>query len=411
VFPCGLEGARMRRWWREADPWLRAALAAWVAVLVGVCVRNAALPRFSHPVARWQAAGAAWLEGRSLYSGSDLDGYRSSPAAASLASVLVPLPLPLAGLLLRLLAAGSFVAAALWWMRRALPAGFDDRTRGIALLLMLPLSLGSLDSALVNLLVLALMLGCLAAAAEERWRVAGLLAALASMLLLSPLALAGLLLAAFPRRFALPFLVSLAALAAVPLLFQPLGHVAGEYVRWMELLALRGMGHPESCRDLWHLFKTWHVRLGPGRYELLQLAGGLGCAAVCAWHTLRGDGARHRLGLCLWLAVLWILLLGPATDSASYAFIGPPLAWLLLRTGPDRHPVTHHVAYNAYVVLLLCSLAGLHPLAMRLLLSAGMQSLAVLYLLLGLGFLAFTWPEGQPQALARLDEEPAKRAA
>ena len=48
-----------------------------------------------------------------------------------------------------------------------------------------------------------------------------------------------------------------------------------------------------------------------------------------------------------------------------------------------------------------------------LLLSAGMQSLAMLYLLLGLGFLFFTWPERVPEPLlARLpQDEPAKRAA
>ena len=402
----------MARRWREADPWLRAALLAWGLVLAAVCVRSVAQPRRCNAASLWQAAGSAWLAGRPLYSSGQpaLDGYRSSPVSACLASVLVPMPLPLASVLLRVLAAGSFVAAALRWMRRGLSAPLGWGQCGLALLLMLPLSLNSLNAAQMNLLVLALMLFCLTAAAEGRWLLAGLCAAVPGLLLLYPFALAGLLLVAFPRRFALPLLGSLALVAALPLLFHPAPHVASEYARWSELLALRGMGQPESCRDLWHLFRTWHVRLGPGRYELLQLAGGLGCVGLAAWFLLRGASDRHRLGLCLLLAVLWILLLGPATDSASYAFAGPPLVLLLLRTGPERHPVTHHVAFNAYAVLLLCSLAGLHPLAMRLMLSAGMQSLALLYLLLGLGFLAFTWPDRPAQPLAKA-QEPARRAA
>src|SRR5262249_31924387 len=146
-------------------------------------------------------------------------------------------------------------------------------------------------------------------------------------------------------------------------------YVFDQYRGWGELLSLRGMGEPRACRDLWHLFRTWHVRLGAGRYELMQLFGGLALAGVSLWYTVRNAHPRHRLTLALLLSVAWVLPLGPATNSNTYALIGPSLVWLLLSTGTERHPVTHHVAFNTYVVLLLCSLAGMHPLATRLLLS------------------------------------------
>ncbi len=400
--------------WRRADPWLRAALAAWILVTLAVCARSVIQPHRSNAAAKWQAAGAAWFDGEPLYHSDDaaLDGYRPSPLAACLFVPLAPLPLPVAGVLLRLLIAAFFVVSALLWMRRGLPTPFTPAQSGIALLLMLPLALNSLNGAQANLFVLALMLLSLTAAAADRWLLAALGAALAGLLLLYPFALAVALLITFPRRFTGPFLIAFALLAAVPFLLQSPAYAAGQYVGWVELLSLRGMGQPSACRDLWHLFRTWHVHLGPGRYELLQLGGGVACLAVLAWYARLGAVARDRLALALLMSVLWVLLLGPATDSTTYALIGPPLVWILLRTGPDRHPVTHHVAHNAYVVLLLCSLAGLHPLATRLLLSAGMQSLAVLYLLIGLAFLAFTWPEAAPAAQpARTAAGPIQRAA
>lgn len=403
----------MARAWNQAGPWLRAALIAWALLTVAVCARSVAQPHRSNAAALWQAAGQAWLTRGPLYPTAGpgaLGGYRSSPLGACLFSLLVPLPLPAAGVLLRVLAALCFLAAALAWMRWGLATPFSPDQAGSALLLMLPLALTSLNSAQVNLFALALMLACLTAAANERWWLAGLGASLAGFLLLYPLGLALLLLLSFPRQFTLPFLGSLALVAAAPLLVQPPTYVAEQYLGWFELLSFRGMGHADACRDLWHLFRTWHVRLGPGRYELLQLFGGAVLAGVVVWYALRGTHPRHRLTLALLLSVIWVLLLGPATNSNTYALIGPPLVWLLLSTGPERHPVTHHVAFYTYVVLLLCSLAGMHPLATRLLLSAGMQCLAVLYLLIGLVFLAFTWPEARP-ALGLPAAAPAHRRA
>jgi len=396
--------------WRRIDPWMRAALVAWALTALAVSARSVAQPHRSNAATLWRAAGEAWLHGEPLYE-RPLDGYRPSPLAACLFTLLTPLPLPVGGVLLRLLAAGLFVWAAHAWLRRGLPRPLTPAQSGAALLLMLPLALNSLNGAQVHLFVLALMLACLTAAAEERWLLAGVGAAFAGLLLLYPLALAVALLIVFPRRFAAPFTLALVALLAVPLMFQSPDYVAAQYAGWVELLTMRGMGQPSTCRDLWHLFKTWHVDLGPGRYELLQLAGGVGVAGILGWYVLRGAVPRDRLALALLTSVLWVLLLGPATDSNTYALIGPPLVWLLLRTSSDRHPVTHHVAFNAYIVLLLCSLAGLHPLATRLLLSAGMQALAVLYLLLGLAFLAFTWPEAEPTALPAAKPGPIQRAA
>lgn len=395
----------------RADPWLRAALAAWLLVALAVSVRSVLQPRHCNATARWQAAGAAFLRGEPLYQSDDakLEGYRPSPLAACLFAPMSAWPLPVAGVFLRLLNAGLFVAAALAWMRRGQATPFSPAQCGIALLLMLPLALNSLNGAQAHLFVLSLMLLCLTAAAADRWMAAALAAALAGLLLLYPLALAVALCVAFPRRFLVPFLAAFALLALVPMLLQSPAYAAAQYAGWADLLKLRGMGQPAACRDLWHLFRTWHVHLGPGRYELIQLGGGLMFIASLAWYSWRGMSLHGRLTLALLLAVLWTLLLGPAADSSTYALIGPPLVWLLLRTSSEHHPVTHHVAYNAYIVLLACSLAGLHPLATRLLLSAGMQPLAVLYLLIGLAALALTWPDGDEASRHPVADESASR--
>src|SRR5262245_38207361 len=225
----------MARAWNQVDPWLKAALIAWALLTFAVCVRSIAQPHRSNAAALWQAAGQAWLDGEPLYptSGdSALAGYRSSPVGACLFALLVPLPLPVAGVLFRVLATVTFVASAVVWMRWGLNAPFSWRQVGIALLLMLPLALTSLNSAQVNLFAIALMLASLTAAANERWWLAGLGSALAGLLLLYPLGLALLLFLSFPRRFTLPFLAALALVASVPLLFCPPAYVLDQYLGW-----------------------------------------------------------------------------------------------------------------------------------------------------------------------------------
>jgi hypothetical protein len=39
---------------------------------------------------------------------------------------------------------------------------------------------------------------------------------------------------------------------------------------------------------------------------------------------------RHLTMLCLSLAALWMMLLGPATESSTYLILAPTLAWIVV---------------------------------------------------------------------------------
>jgi hypothetical protein len=348
------------------DMWTRLAVVVWATIVVFLGVRCFVQPYHRTLYPTWSTAGADWLAGSDqLYRRTGqqdglLDTFRYTPFVAATLAPWSLMPERIGGVLWRLFNAGVFLGGAWWWLRSAAPLILSERRRAVFFLCLVPLSLSSLNNGQPNPLVIGFLLAALATAAGERWWLCAAFIAFATALKLYPLALGLILVVCYPRRFTLPLLVALAAVALVPFALQRPDYVLGQYRVWVGLLRMnddRIYWPPHMAyRDLWLLFRLY-LPISLSTYQFIQVAGGAACAALCVALRLRGDETRHVLMSVLALAVCWMLLLGPATESATFILFAPALAWGLLGwTGTARV-----LAFASAAVLVACVLAGVLP--------------------------------------------------
>jgi hypothetical protein len=195
------------------------------------------------------------------------------------------------------------------------------------------LSVGSLNNGQSNPLIAGLLLAAVAGAARRRWNLAAACAAAACLFKGYPLAVGLLLAAVYPRRFAPRLALALAVGLGLPFLAQRPDYVFGQYGEWVRLLGgddRKDWATANGYRDLWLLFRVAGVPVGKSAYLGLQLAAALGAAAVCVAGRAVGRPRRQLLTTLLALGVCWMLLCGPATESATYILLAPVLAWAVV---------------------------------------------------------------------------------
>ncbi|MFO0846296.1 MAG: glycosyltransferase 87 family protein [Gemmataceae bacterium] len=379
------------------SPWqdrpLKLAVAVWAALVVGVCLRPLLQPGRSDFGLLWHDTGRAWLLDMSPYrTGNEFESFRYSPLIAGLCVPLGLLPEQAAGVLWRLISAAVLLGGLREWLRWAVPAAFDADQTGWLLLLLAPLSLGSLNNGQANTVLAGLLLLAVAAVAQRRWNRAALWLALASWLKVYPLALALLLVALYPRRLAWRFAAAVALLGAAPFLVQAPGYVAGQYAVWFDILRTtdshrRFLEVEKAYRDLLLLLRLWRIPITAAGFAALQMAGGAACGWLCLAGRRRGLSERRLLLRALVVCVGWMMLLGPATESNTYMLLAPVAAWVAVWAHAQGPAAARYLAGQAVGLLLLCVLACAVPAGRVLYHSAGLQPIAAL-LLLGAFFLA-----------------------
>jgi hypothetical protein len=349
---------------RGLGAWERAAALCWGVALLAVCARVALTPYRHNTFPIYAAAARAWAEGTGLYGRcfEGLDVFRYSPLVAGLLVPLAALPDRLANVLWRLLNAGAFLGALLWWARAVLPAPLTGARRGLLCLLVLPLAVPSLNNGQCNCLLAGLVLAAVAAASEERWALAAGALALATWWKVYPLAAGLLVTAAYPRRLAGRLVLALAVAAALPFLMQAPGYVAGQYADWVAYL--RADDRQQLPLDFWLrdvrlLFRVWLAPLPDGAYPLLQVAAGLGCAALCLAARRRRWPPRRLLTLLTGLACCWMTVVGPSVESCTFVLLAPSLAAALVLAGDGPAPACRRGAlFAGYGLFLLAHVAG-----------------------------------------------------
>ncbi len=324
----------LRVWFRALDPWARVAVVCWAAVVLVIGVRCAVKP-YSHTLyPTWSTAGADWFAGsdelyhRTWQRDRLIDLFRYPPVVAA---TLVPwsfLPERVGGVLWRFFNAGVFLGAAWWWLRAAAPVAISQRRSAVFFLLLVPLALTSLNNGQVNPLVIGFLLAALAAAAGERWWLSAVFIALATALKIYPLAVGLLIAACYPRQFTGRLLAALAAVALLPFALQRPEYVVARYRDWWSLLEVGDRSYwplRMAYRDLWLLVRLWDLdgTVTWPTYRVLQVASGCACAVVCVLGQWRGQPLRQVLASALALGSCWMLLLGPATESATYILLAP----------------------------------------------------------------------------------------
>ena len=141
---------------------------------------------------------------------SPMSGYRYAPLVSVLFVPFGLLPDGLGGALWRLINYTCFFGSFAWFQRVVLPGANDlgDKAKAALWLLLLPLSLGSMNNGQANVLLVGLLLAAAAAVVTERWTLAASLLAGACLLKVYPLAIALLMLTWFSGRLAWRFLLA-----------------------------------------------------------------------------------------------------------------------------------------------------------------------------------------------------------
>lgn len=357
-----------------------AAVSVWAVILLGISLRGLPWSRSSGVYPIFAEAARRWLVGDDLYLPS-MQPYRYSPPATVLLLPFALLPDRLGGTLWRLVNAAAYLAALGWWVRAVLPRPLSPAERAGLFLLVIPLSLGSLNNAQSNPLVLALLLAGVAAAAIDRWPWAALSVTGAVLFKGYPLAIALLLAALFPLRFAPWFGAALLLGAGLPFLFQDAHYVVQQYRAWLACLGQddRRLLPTTVCyRDWGLLCRVCGIPLSTAIYRLVPVAVGGGIALLCGALRLAGPGRRHLLTMLLALGCCWMTLFGPATESCTYILLAPTLAWCLLDAPRGRWHPCLHLSALLFLSTVLASWFpwgrwyhsfGPHPLAAALLLT------------------------------------------
>jgi hypothetical protein len=315
---------------------LKVVVAVWAAVLLILCARLLVTDRGQGVYPIFANAARKWLAGQDLYRGPG-EPYRYSPLAAVALVPLSGLPDRLGGIVWRLLNAGVLLGGLAWWCRAVL--ALTHRQRALFFLLVLPLSVGSLNNGQSNPLLLGLLLIGGAAAATERWNLVGGCLAFACLVKLYPVAVALLLAAGYPRRLAGRLTGALALGLALPFLLGPPAYVTAQYADWLHRLVTEDrQTWPVSggYRDLRMLFRLWAVPLGPRTFLAIQLLAAGGIAALCLARR-RGERPDRRFLIgVLSLGCCWMTVLGPATESCTYMLLAPALAGAVIEAWQGR---------------------------------------------------------------------------
>jgi hypothetical protein len=312
-----------------------------------------------------------------------LDTFRYTPFIAATLAPWSLLPERLGGILWRLVNSGVYVGGAWWLLRAAAPVELSRRQTSIFFLLLVPLALTSLGNGQVNPLIIGLLLAGLAAARVQRWWLSAVFIALATSLKLYPLAIGLLLVVCYPRRFLLPLVTTLLAVAALPFVLQRPVYVLAEYREWLSLLEAddrKNWPLHMMYRDLWLLFRVWDVPIAPRTYQSLQVLGGVSCAIVCVLGRRRGQPARRVALSVLSLGCCWMVLLGPASESATYILLAPSLAWALVA---EPSTIARGCSFVGAGFLLLCVLAGLSRESTAVIHGYGFHPLGALFVMAG----------------------------
>jgi hypothetical protein len=321
---------------RGQDPWVRLAVAMWLIALVAICGRCAWRPRDRTLYTTWAGAGHDWVIARDLYRNSwewHQDQFRYSPLVAVLLVPFSYLPESAGAVAWRLLNGSVLLGGFAWWLRAAVPRRPTPREQAVLFLLILPLSLGSLNNGQPNPLVIGLILMALAAASGARWSAAAVFMTLSIALKVYPIAVALLLVAAYPRRFGHRLLLVILAGLALPYCFQRWAYVHSQYELWFQRLGAddRKSWPPHMAyRDLWLLLRVTGIEISPWTYTGLQVLAAAGAALVCLAARMRRWSRPNVLLVVLVTGSCWMTLVGPATESCTYVILAPVLAWAAL---------------------------------------------------------------------------------
>ena len=303
----------------------RIVFTLWTIAVAVIFIKTALKPGSQTVFPVFYTAGGRWLRAENLYSGGN--DYLYSPLIAAFFAPFSLLPMSLANLAWRALNVATFLGAVGLWLRHGIHQ-IPRARHALVFLIMLPLSIGSLNNGQSNPLLIALVMTALVMARDERWALAALCIGLVTFLKVYPLAVGLVLALLFPRKFPWRLAVALLALAALSLILQHPSYVLEQYHNWVAT-RVADERHGELTnppRDFHMLLRVFGVVMEMKFYLVLQMLAGAAVAAVCFIGQWKG-WAKDRLFIALLtLVTCWMLLFGPATESSTYILLAPVIS-------------------------------------------------------------------------------------
>ncbi len=312
-----------------------AALSLWFLSLTIVCLRVYRHPGSHSVFAAYLHAGAAWIEQTQIY-GAVGRRFLYSPLVAALYSPFALVSQNLSEVLWRLLL-GLALPLALWFNARTL-FGFSKKEFACLFLLILPLTLSNLNNGQANIILIVLLLVATGAALQSHWWTCAFCASMAVYWKIYPVVFALLLATIFPKKLTIRILVALVGLFIVSLILQKPSYVLREYGNWLVNLASDRRRADEiygKWRDFYLLLRLTGIPISLMWWKVVEVTAGLIAAAICLLGTIRRWPPATLLFVAMSLAIVWMLLFGPATEAATYILIAVPSAYLLISGWSD----------------------------------------------------------------------------
>jgi hypothetical protein len=335
-------------------------IALWSIAYLGCCARTLFLKVDKSSVyPDFSTAGKNWVDGQPLYVRGGSHEFRYSPLIAAFFVPFELLPARLGEFLWRSLNFTAFIGGLYYCCKTSIPHSFTANQASALFLLCIPLSIGSLNNAQSNPLVLGLMLLSIAFAARKKWTFCTLAITLATCFKLYPIALGLLLVLMFPRKSAWRLLVCLAAAAVLPFVMQRAAYVIDQYSIWAHYLSTEDRQRgpiTDWYRDFRALWRVYVAPMNQRTYLILELSTAAGIALLCLIGRLRQLPIPMLLAFTLSLACCWMTVLGPATESATYILLAPALAWGLILAENSRQKFNlQRLSYGVVFALFLTS--------------------------------------------------------
>jgi hypothetical protein len=309
---------------------LLAALSLWSLSVIVVCVHSYQHSGLHSVFPAYRNAGIAWLQQQQIY-GTGGSAFLYSPLIAAFYSPFALVSQNVSEVLWRLLL-GLALPLSLWFNTRVL-FGFSKNKFVCLLLLILPLTLSNLNQGQANLMLLMLLLVATAVALQSQWWMCAFCASLSVYWKIYPVVFALLLTTIFPNKLALRMFLTLGGLFVISILLHKPSYVLREYGSWLVHLASdrrRGNEYYGKWRDCYLLLRLIGIPISMMWWKLVEAIAGLIAAAICLVERIRRQSHVTLVFGAMSLAIIWMLLFGPATEAATYVLIAVPSAYLLI---------------------------------------------------------------------------------
>ncbi len=342
--------------------WNGVAVLAWVMTAIVIFLRVAQSPHRQTPIAQYLIGGEHWRYSQALYH-DKWGGFIYSPIVAAFFSLFTYVPAGWGTIAWQVILFAALTGGIAVVLRRGPFRGIAPDRHAFVFLAILPLAIGNLDRSQANPLIAGLLLLAMTAAGSGKWAQAVIAVGIATYFKVYPLSIGLLLCLVWPKKIPWRLAAVLMVLGALPFALHAPHYVLTEYGSWIETRSLDNRFlYPMNIAplDLWYLVvRIGHLPLSVHAYIAIQILGAASIAISCLAVRHRGWNKERILAGLFVFASVWMTLLGPATEAATYLLLAPAAGIGVVQAFSVKiNPFARSLAATAFALLVLGILRG-----------------------------------------------------